>query len=276
MRFFSHLLVKPCFYSQVCDCKVDKINQRLAPYHALLMKLFKVIILGFLLSLVTLPAQAQKTPFGVPNLLKYDNQLLHFGFMIAYNTFDFHIRPKADLSEFDSMMVINTTPLSGFNLGLIANLRMGKYFDLRFIPGLSFGDRIVNYTIRYADGTEAITKKSVESVYMDLPLLIKFKSSRMHNVRAYVIAGAQYSLDLISAAKKQEANPREIFVKLYPNDFQAQVGVGFDFYCTYFKFSTELKMSFGLVNLMVPEDNVYINSIHSLKSKILQISFMFE
>lgn len=240
------------------------------------MKWLRILVLGLFLSIFALPSFAQKTPFGIPNLLKYDNQLVHFGFMIGYNNFDFNIRPKNDLLEYDSMMVVNTTPLSGFNLGLIADLRMGKYFDLRFIPGLSFGDRIVNYIIRYADGTDVLTKKNVESVYLDLPLLIKFKSSRMHNVRAYVIAGAQYSLDLISAAKKQEAHPREIFVKLYPNDVQAQVGVGFDFYCTYFKFSTELKMSFGMLNLMVPEDNIYINSIHSLKSKILQISFMFE
>jgi len=240
------------------------------------MKCIKVFLIGLFITLLSIPAEAQHSPFGVPNLLKYDNQLIHFGFMIGYNQFDFNIRPKNDLLEYDSMMVVNTTSLSGFNLGLVADLRMGKYFDLRFIPGLSFGDRIVNYTIRYADGTDLVTKKNVESVYMDLPLLVKFKSSRMHNVRAYVLAGGQYSLDLISAAKKQEANPREIFVKLYPNDFQLQCGVGFDFYCTYFKFTTELKMSFGMVNLMVPEDNIYINSIHSLKSKILQISFMFE
>jgi hypothetical protein len=111
---------------------------------------------------------------------------------------------------------------------------------------------------------------------LDLPLLIKFKSSRMHNVRAYVIAGAQYSLDLISSAKKQNKNPREIFLKLNPHDVLAQVGVGIDFYCTYFKFSTEFKMSFGLMNLLVTEDNMYATSVHSLKSKMMQISFLFE
>ena len=53
-------------------------------------------------------------------------------------------------------------------------------------------------------------------------------------------------------------------------------GIGFDFYCTYFKFSTELKMSFGFVNLLKEEDNMYATSVTSLKSKILQISFTFE
>ena len=214
--------------------------------------------------------------FGVPNLLKYDNKLFHFGFLLGYNQFDFEIRSKSDLSEYDSLMVVNTTALSGFNLGIVTNLRLGKYFDLRFIPGLSFGDRVVNYTILYPDASRLITKKNVESVYLDLPLLIKFKSSRMHNVRAYVIAGAQYSLDLISSVKKQNKNPREIFLKLNPHDVLAQVGVGIDFYCTYFKFSTEFKMSFGLMNLLVTEDNMYATSVHSLKSKMMQISFLFE
>ena len=35
-------------------------------------------------------------------------------------------------------------------------------------------------------------------------------------------------------------------------------------------------MSFGLMNLLVAEDNVYSSSVHSLKSKMMQISFIFE
>ncbi|MDD4395123.1 MAG: porin family protein [Bacteroidales bacterium] len=240
------------------------------------MKYYKTLIIIILLSLFTVSLSAQNRNFGVPNLLKYDNQLFHFGFLIGYNQFDFDIRSKADLSQYDSLMVINTAALSGFNLGIVTNLRLGKYFDLRFIPGLSFGDRVVNYTILYPDQSRLITKKNIESVYLDLPLLVKLKSSRMHNIRAYVVAGAQYSLDLISAAKKQNNNPREIMLKLYPHDVQAQVGVGIDFYCAHFKFSTEFKMSFGLMNLIVPENNIYAESVQSLKSKMMQISFLFE
>ena len=240
------------------------------------MKVTKILIISYFLTALPLLVFSQKTPFGAPNLLKYDDQLFHFGFLIGYNQFDFSIRSKDNLNEYDSLMVINTTPLSGFNLGIVTNLRMGKYFDLRFVPGLSFGDRAVNYYIQYKNSKVLVTKKNIESVYLDLPLMVKFKSSRMHNVRVYVLAGVQYSMDLISAAKKQEANPREIFLKLYPHDFQGQAGVGFDFYLTYFKFTTELKMSFGFFNLLKQEDNMYASSVSSLKSKMLQISFYFE
>ncbi len=239
-------------------------------------RFFIVTLLISVFSVGSLQLNAQRSHFGVPNLQKYDNQLFHFGFLLGYNQFDFTIRSKADLSEYDSLMVVNTTAMSGFNLGIVTNLRLGKYFDLRLIPGLSFGDRIVNYTILYPDASRIVTKKNIESVYLDIPLLVKFKSSRMHNVRAFVEAGAQYSLDLISAAKKQNNNPNEIMLKLYPNDVQAQVGVGLDFYCTYFKFTTEFKMSFGLMNLLVTEDNMYATSVQSLKSKMMQISFIFE
>ncbi len=235
----------------------------------------QTIFIAILLLCLSLSSIAQKR-HGMPNLQKYDKQRFHFGFALGFNQFDFTMRSKANLAEYDSLMKIFTSPLSGFNLGIVTNLRLGEYFDLRFIPGLSFGDRVLNYSIKYYDGTEFTTYKNIESVYLDFPLMVKFKSSRMHNVRAYVIGGMQYSRDLISNARKQATNPREVYLKIYPDDFQAQAGVGFDFYLTYFKFSTELKMSFGLNNILKWESNMYATSVTSLKSRIIQISFLFE
>lgn len=238
------------------------------------MRLKRLFVTIVLCLGVAVHAYAQ---FGVPNLLKYDKRLFHFGFMLGYDNFDYRISSKPDLAEYDSLMMIHTRPMSGFSLGIVTNLRLGKYFDLRFIPGLSFGDRYIDYTIRYPDGSEIVTSKNVESVYLNLPLLIKYKSSRMlNNIRAYVIAGGQYTFDMISAKKKKAPENGEVVLKLNPHDVQAQVGVGFDFYCTYFKFTTELKMSFGFLNMLVPENNMYATSVTGLHAKNLQISFIFE
>ena len=238
------------------------------------MKLKRTIVITLLALLATFQAQAQ---FGVPNLLKYDNKPFHFGFGLGYNLFDYRISSKPDLAEHGSLLIVNTHGMSGFSLGIVTNLRLGKYFDLRMIPGLSFGDRYVHYTIRYSSGNELVTAKDLESVYLDLPILLKYKSSRMlNNVRAYVVAGGQYTFDMISAKKKKAPDNGEVVLKLNPHDVQAQVGVGVDFYCTYFKFSTELKMSFGFLNMLVPEDNMYATSVTGLKAKNLQISFIFE
>ena len=230
-----------------------------------------------ILTILTLGIFCANAQFGVPNLLKYDDKPFHFGFTFGYDNFNYSISSKPDLAEYDSLMVINTQPMSGFSLGIVTNLRLGKYFDLRFIPGLSFGDRYIDYTIRYSTGNEIVTAKNLESVYLDLPILLKYKSSRMmNNIRAYVIAGGQYTFDMISAKKKKAPDHGDVVLKLNPHDVQAQVGVGFDFYCTYFKFTTELKMSFGMMNMLVPEDNMYATSVTSLKAKNLQISFIFE
>ncbi|MBQ6155963.1 MAG: PorT family protein [Bacteroidales bacterium] len=238
------------------------------------MRLKRILTLSIVCLGIATHAYAQ---FGVPNLLKYDKRRFHFGFTLGYNNFNYRISSKPDLAEYDSLMLVHTRPMSGFSLGIVTNLRLGKYFDLRFIPGLSFGDRYIDYTVRYPDGSEIITPKNVESVYLDLPILFKYKSSRMlNNIRAYVIAGGQYTFDMISAKKRKAPANGDIVVKLNPHDVQAQVGVGFDFYCTYFKFSTELKMSFGFINMLVPEDNMYATSVTGLHAKNLQISFIFE
>jgi len=239
------------------------------------MKQVKVLFCVLLVYTSFLSVKAQWN-FGVPNKLKYDNQLFHFGFLVGFNIYDFSIKSKPDYAEYDSLMVINTSNRAGFNLGIVTNLRLGKYFDLRFVPGLAFGDRVVNYTIKYSTGNELVTKKNIESVYMELPLLLKFKSSRMHNVRVFVIAGAQYSLDLLSAAKKKDVNPRTVILKLYPHDALISAGAGLDFYCTYFKLTTEFRMSFGMVNLLKMEPNLYATSVTSLRSKQIQISLIFE
>jgi len=226
-------------------------------------------------------AQSSGT-FGVPNLLKYDKQRMHFGFLVGYNTAGYLIESHADITTADSMMVINTKGYSGFCLGIVTDLRMGKYFDLRFIPSLSFIDRSVLYYRYNANQPQDYhqntnPKHNVPgAVYLDLPLMVKLKSSRMmNNIRAYVLAGADYSVDLTSIAKKHQ-NASEYVLALYPSDFMGQAGVGLDFYCTYFKFSTELKMSFGLRNLLIPNEDIHATTINSLKSKMIQISFTFE
>lgn len=213
---------------------------------------------------------------GLPNLQKYDDKLLHFGFLIGYNSFNFTIKPEADLSNLDSIMSVTTTPLSGFDLAIVSDLRMGKYLNLRFIPGLSFGDRNIEYTVNYGDSAVIATNKRIETIYLNLPLFIKLKSSRMHNVRVYALGGIQYTFDLISNEKKQTQNQTQEIVKIHRHDVQALAGFGFDFYMERFKFSTEFKMSFGLRDILVRESNPYANSIKALNSRVIMISFLFE
>lgn len=238
----------------------------------------------------------------VLNMPNYDQEsLFHFGFVLGVNQSLVTIRPVANLRTlvFDStyipdilplpdsakVLAINSTPIPGFVISIVANMQMGRHFELQFVPSLSFGDRTINYdleTYRFRTGAKDTVQKlsiikKIPSTYINFPLEIKYKSVRYNNFRPYLLAGAQYSLDLASQAKKREQkNRNEKIVKFNQNDIYAEVGVGFDFYNEWFKFGLELKMMYGLTDVLKRENNIYTESIDKVNSKIFQVSFTFE
>jgi len=228
----------------------------------------------------------------VLNLPQYENSLYHFGFTLGLNQMNFTVKPASDLHtrvypasftpelNVDSSMLlgVNSEPVLGFNIGIIGDLRLGRYFSLRVVPALSFGERYVHYSILgYDNGdTELIDiRKSVASGFIDFPVLVKYKSKRLNNMLAYLTAGAQYSLDLASGAKKRD-DTQETHLKLEKHDVYIVLGVGFDFFNPWFKFGTELKMSYGLRDMLKREETIYTQGIDGLNSKIFQLCFTFE
>ncbi|HNY03657.1 MAG TPA: porin family protein [Bacteroidales bacterium] len=238
----------------------------------------------------------------VLNMPNYDQEnLFHFGFILGVNQSLVTIRPIDNLRSrvFDSTYIpdvlplpdsarvlsVNSTPIPGFVVSIVANMQLGKYFELQFVPSLSFGDRTIDYvveTYRYRPAatepvlTLSLTKK-VPSTYINFPLEIKYKSLRYNNFRPYLVAGGLYSLDLASQAKKREQRSRnEKIVKFNQNDIYLEAGVGFDFYNEWFKFGLELKMMYGLFDVLKREKNIYTDSIDRVSSKIFQVSFTFE
>ena len=209
------------------------------------------------------------------NLPKYDLKPYHFGFILGVNQMFFSLKTAEDFLPIDSLYVIEVAPELGFNIGIVSNLRIGDHFDLRFIPTLSFGERNLEYTLSKNDTLFFDETKKIESTYLDFPLNLKFKSHRVNNFRSYVMTGVKYSIDLASQAKNKSSDD-EIVLKLYKNDYSFEVGVGFEFYATFFKFGTELKMSYGVRDLLKRENNVFTDGIDKLSSKIFQISFTFE
>lgn len=229
----------------------------------------------FILLVIPLIINAQRK---VPNLPDYDLRRFHFGFCLGINHANFTIKPKSNLNPFDSLLIVSPSGMAGFDIGIVTNMNLGRFFDLRFIPSLSLIDRKVNYTLKYHNSSINTSTQNIESVNLNFPLLIKFKSSRVgSNLRFYVISGAQYSVDLATRSKKRTTGSgTQMNIKLYASDLQAQVGVGVDFYLEYFKFSIETKMSYGTLNLLKNENNIYTNSVLNLRSKTFHISFLFE
>lgn len=228
----------------------------------------------------------------VLNLQNYDQQPYHFGFILAANEMSFSIKPVDNLPTIkwsqeqspdifaDSLYVYEVTSQGtpGFSIGILGNLRLGKFTDLRFVPTLSFGERMLNYSIlSYKDGEPSLidVEKSITSTMLEFPLFVKYRSKRLNNFAAYVTGGLKYTLDLASQ-KKDDQNLNDVTVKINKHDMMAEVGVGFDFYTNYFKFGTEIRMGYGLVNMIKHEGNLYTDSIERLNSKIFLLSFTFE
>jgi hypothetical protein len=109
---------------------------------------------------------------------------------------------------------------------------------------------------------------------LDFPIYIKYKSERYNNFRAYVIGGLKYSMDI--ASKEKIDDKGQEIVKLKKHDLMAEIGFGLDFYLEYFKFSPQIKISYGLLNLLTKDKTVYTQSINRLTANGWMLSFTFE
>lgn len=224
------------------------------------------------------------TAFGqkrqkLKNLEKYDRQRIHFGFLLGVNNANFIVKPNPNIKEdIDSVYVVESKAESGFTLGIVSNLRLSSYFDLRFIPSLSFSQRNLEYTL-VTNNNPAVTRvKTIESTFLEFPLQIKFKSVRLTNTRAFVVAGFRYSIDL--ASQKDVEKEDEEIVKLKRSDYAYEIGFGIDIYLRYFKLSPVIMLSLGMNNMLIKDEpkkrNVFSDSINGLYSKIFQFGLTFE
>jgi hypothetical protein len=208
------------------------------------------------------------------NLARYDYKKIHFGFTLGINELNFNLQKKSNTITNDTLKTIHTKSQKGFNLGIVSNLRLGKYTDLRFVPALIFGERHLDYGFMDSLNANENQIKTIESTMLDFPIYIKYKSERYNNFRAYVIGGLKYSMDIASQDKIDDEG-QEI-VKLKKNDLMGEIGFGLDFYLEYFKFSPQIKLSYGLLNLLTKDKTVYTQSINSLSTNGWMLSFTFE
>ena len=116
--------------------------------------------------------------------------------------------------------------------------------------------------------------KNIESIYMHLPLQLKFKSDRINNFRFYAIVGGKFDYDMAANARSHR---NDEFLKVSPVDFGYELGVGFEFFNPDFIFSPEIKISQGLTNqLFIDKHLPLTNAIQSLLSRMIVISIHLE
>lgn len=231
-------------------------------------------------------AQKQKVKY----ITTFDDKLLHFGFSLGINTLDFNVtnyNPIGEnpyfepypLEDIDAESIIRSDIpelVPGFTVGIISSLRLTNDLNLRFMPGMSFGERKLTYNILIHDINYYEPQKyySIKSTFLDFPVLIKYKARRINNDRPFIVFGGAYRQDISRSGS-------EDLVKLSKSGFYAEVGTGWDHYFPFFRFSVEAKFSFGLSDQLgdLPsaiQRQYYAQSIKSLRSNIFTLSFHFE
>ena len=274
-------------------------------------RIIKHIILTCIAFALFAPQTINAQRKGPINLPGYDNERYHYGFILGYNqmlfSFDYKDNyqniihspnelPSSDIlvgtndlfSESDYRVNDITPHLThGFTVGIVGNLRLANYFDLRLIPSLSFGERKITYNIvslqqdpidqNIVNEVSKTITSTTHSTFVEFPLHVKYKSKRFNNSAAYIIAGANYKIDMASRKKNyDESNGKPKTLNVNRHDLAAEIGAGFDFYTGYFKLGIELKMSYGLLNVAKDENYMFTNSFDNLRNKAFQLSFTFE
>lgn len=202
----------------------------------------------------------------------YDYKRLHFGFTVGIHTQDLGII-RTEGSDFFADV---SDPGFGFQVTIVSDLRLTDNMNLRFLPGIALGEKPLSfYDVQTG---ELVESGVIESNFLEFPLLVKYRSKRLNNVRPYLIGGINYRYDL--AARKESDENDRIYIKLQPGDFYLEAGFGIDFYSQYFKFSPELKVGMGLRNLLINDvangQARFVSSIDNLRSFVVMLNFHFE
>jgi len=206
----------------------------------------------------------------IPNMPEHDDKAYYFGITFGANYSTFRINNTQSFADHDTFKSIQPGSGPGFNLGIMGNLRLTKFIDLRFIPALVFAEK----KLTLVDMNNVVTKTSVESIYMQLPLQVKFKSDRINNFRFYGIIGGKFDYDLASNARSRR---QDELLRVKAIDVGADVGIGFEFFYPNFIFSPEIKLSQGFINTQYKDSDIPLsNTIDAIRTRMIVFSIHLE
>lgn len=231
----------------------------------------KLIVLILILLSYKGVAQVNKGLFSkdpIINMENFQKQKLYFGYYLGFNSFDYKIDYKAVGTD------IETKKSTGFNVGIVADLKLQEYISLRFEPGLYFSKRNLIFP-GFTRPFDAM--REVSSTYIHFPLLLKFSSLRTGNIRPYLVGGVSSTLNLSGNSKSKDDNAQQKFrVKPWTNNYE--IGFGIDIFSEYFIFSPSIRGLFGLKDELIRDNDPnspWTSNIESIKNRAILINFTF-
>jgi len=229
----------------------------------------KIILIFLFIIPFSHHAQGFFTKEKVRNNPNFDKKQFSWGYYLGANVYDFNF------DYINSVEEIEVDKGIGFNVGLIGNMRINDYLDLRLEPGVIFTTR----NLTFPNFTEDKDKfREVKSAYVHIPLLIKFSTKRINNFKPFVVAGGSFATNLSS----NEGNPDDNSAGEFRMESNAQfleVGFGIDFYLEYFKFSPSIRGVFGLNDELIRDNDPnspWTSNINKMKTRGIFINLSFQ
>lgn len=212
------------------------------------------------------------------NLPDHDEKAVRFGINAGLNRSHYNIAHHPSFIRNDSISVVESINSTGLNLAWLVNFRISEHFDLRTFPvNLVFTEKAFEYTLLHPskpDGEDTITTKKVQGITLSFPIQIKFTSDRIENFKVYMMAGGKIDYDLAANSGKKNNDDAITLKKL---DYGLEAGIGFHFYFPVFVLTPEVKVGYGLKNMIDRSVNTkYATTIDKVNSRTITFSLTVE
>lgn len=216
--------------------------------------------------------------FTQNNLIDLDDKVFRLGFSLGTNIMDLDVK-HTEMEQDGKIYYADVSDLiPGYAVGLITDLKLNRYFNLRCTPTLLIGERNLKFKTLDVNTGVMEDDKTVHlfSLPMDFPVFIRYGAERYGNVKPYIQLGAGTYFDL----GRDELTD----VTLNLSDIYVTGSIGCEFYFKYFKLSPEIRFNAGTLNVLTakqptPENVsnlVYTNAISSILSRVLVFSLNIE
>jgi hypothetical protein len=208
----------------------------------------------------------------VENLPTFDDKKIHYGFYLGVNQNDFKLNLRNSSITNSNITV---APSFGFNVGLIADLRLHKNLNLRFEPGLMTNSKNIYFNHL---NTKQDSVREIGSTFLHVPILLKFSTDRYKNIRPYLLAGVTYDYNFSSNEGNQDDNSAGQF-RMQTHNFMYEVGIGVDIYLYFFKFSPSIRGVFAINNELKYDDDPnsqWTAPINYMGTRGIFVNFAFE
>ena len=248
------------------------VLQQSTPHRRLNMKKL-IIVIAVLLCCNASFAQLF-TKKKVINLENMDKKVLSWGYFLGFNSYDFKFDYEQDL---DDILVDATT---GFQVGLTGDLRLNNHLNLRFEPGVYFTTRNLRYDEGYFAGQSfnpSDLLREIKSTYIHLPLLVKFSTNRINNIRPFIVGGISTAINLASNEQNPDDNSAGQF-RMTSSNYFYEIGFGIDLYLLYFKFTPSIRGVFAINDEVIRDvdpNSPWTGNITSMKTRGIFINFTF-